>query len=165
VQESGLPAVLVATAGLVAAIGLVLGAFAAATWAAGRYAGTDGTAVPSELAHSVVPVAVGYLIAHYYSLLVLEGQRTLALASDPLGRGSDWFGTAGLEPSTALVTPAGVANLQVTVIVLGHLIGTVLAHDRAIRLFPADRVLRAQLPLLALMIYYTVVGLLLLFAG
>jgi hypothetical protein len=165
VQESGLPPVLFGTAGLVAAIGLVLGAFAAAIWGAGRYAGIDGRAVTGEFAHSVVPIAVGYLIAHYYSLLVLEGQRTLALASDPLGRGSDWFGTAGLEPGTALVTPAGVANLQVTVIVLGHLIGTVLAHDRAVRLFPANRVLGAQLPLLALMVYYTVVGLLLLFAG
>ena len=50
-------------------------------------------------------------------------------------------------------------------IVLGHLVGTVLAHDRALRLFPAARTLTAQVPLLGMMVAYTVTGLLLLFTG
>jgi hypothetical protein len=112
-----------------------------------------------------VPIAVGYVVAHYYSLLVLEGQRTLALLSDPRDTGANVFGTANWEPHTALVTPSGVANLQITVIIVGHLLGTLLAHDRALYLFPRARAVAGQLPLLALMVAYTIAGLLLLYAG
>ncbi|MEU8287659.1 hypothetical protein AB0C01_25360, partial [Micromonospora sp. NPDC048905] len=131
----------------------------------GRADPADARAVPGEIAHSIVPIAVGYVVAHYYSLLILEGQRTVALLSDPLGTGANWLGTAGWEPHTGLVTPSGVATLQITVIILGHLVGTLLAHDRALYLFPRARAVAGQLPLLALMVAYTVGGLLLLYAG
>jgi hypothetical protein len=127
--------------------------------------GSSARRTPGELAHSVVPIAAGYLLAHYYSLLVIEGQRTLALLADPLGTGANWLGTAGWEPHTGLVTPDTVAALQITVILVGHLIGTLLAHDRALYLFPRARAVGGQLPLLLLMVGYTVAGLLLLYAG
>ncbi|WP_422735110.1 hypothetical protein ACN263_16095 [Micromonospora sp. WMMD729] len=172
-QENGLPPVVTGSAGLVLVIGAVAVAYLAATGVAarvGRTGRTDGDAdagrrVPGEIAHSIVPIAVGYVVAHYYSLLVLEGQRTLALLSDPRDTGADVFGTAGWEPHTALVTPSGVANLQITVIIVGHLLGTLLAHDRALYLFPRARAVAGQLPLLALMVAYTIAGLLLLYAG
>ncbi|MEV4754307.1 hypothetical protein AB0J86_04210 [Micromonospora sp. NPDC049559] len=164
-QENGLPPVLTGTGGLVAVIGLVAAAYLAATRAAGRRADAPAPHTPGELAHSIVPIATGYLVAHYYSLLVLEGQRTVALLSDPLDTGANWLGTANWTVRTGLITPDGVAALQITVIVLGHLIGTVLAHDRALRLFPRDRAVRGQVPLLVLMVTYTVAGLLLLFSG
>jgi hypothetical protein len=63
------------------------------------------------------------------------------------------------------VTPTGVATLQVAAVVVGHVLGVVLAHDRAVRLFPPRAALAGQLPLLALMVSYTVTGLLLLFAA
>ncbi|MER7893249.1 hypothetical protein ABTX15_25845 [Micromonospora sp. NPDC094482] len=175
-QESGLPAVVTGTGGLIVVIGAVALAYLAATRGAARLGGSAARAaggvdpvapgrVPGELAHSIVPIAVGYLIAHYYSLLILEGQRTIAMLSDPLGTGADWVGTAGWEPRTGLITPDGVAALQITVIILGHLLGTLLAHDRALHLFPRLRAVTGQLPLLALMVAYTVAGLLLLYAG
>ncbi len=55
--------------------------------------------------------------------------------------------------------------MQVTSIVAGHVLGVVLAHDRAVRLFPRRRAVAGQLPLLALMVAYTCGGLLLLFAA
>ncbi|RLP78554.1 hypothetical protein EAD89_29725 [Micromonospora sp. BL4] len=169
-QENGLPPVVTGSAGLILVIAAVAAAYLVTTGAATRIgrvgpAGADARGLPGELAHSIVPIAVGYLVAHYYSLLILEGQRTVALLSDPLDTGANWFGTAGWEPHTGLVTPSGVATLQITVIILGHLLGTLLAHDRALYLFPRARAVTGQLPLLALMVAYTVAGLLLLYAG
>ena len=167
VQNNEVPAVLTNTAGLVGLIGVVLAAYGitcllAAWLAPGQRPGE----VAAEIAHCIVPIAVGYVLAHYYSLLVLEGQRTLALLSDPLATGTaNWLGTATWSINTALVTPTGVALLQVTLIVLGHLIGTVLSHDRALILFPGRAAVTAQIPLLILMVAYTIAGLLLLFAA
>jgi hypothetical protein len=121
--------------------------------------------MPDLFAHSVVPIAVGYVVAHYFTLFVLEGQRTLVLLSDPLGTGADWLGIGGLAENRWIADqPTLVASIQVSAIVLGHLLGIVSAHDRAVRLFPRRSALVAQLPLLGVMVGYTVGGLLLLFA-
>jgi hypothetical protein len=165
VQESAAPAVLLETLGLLAAIGVFTAAYIGATLLAGRLGEARRTALPGLFAHSVVPIAVGYAIAHYYSLLVLEGQRALINLSDPLGTGANWLGTADRGVSAALVTPTGVATLQVVAVVVGHVVGVVLAHDRAVRLFPRRRAVLGQIPLLVLMVCYTVTGLLVLFAG
>jgi hypothetical protein len=63
------------------------------------------------------------------------------------------------------VAPGLVATVQLVAIVTGHVLGVVLAHDRAVRLFPRGRAVLGQLPLLVLMVAYTVGGLLLLFAA
>jgi hypothetical protein len=165
VQESSVPAPVMGTAGLVAVIGLVLAAYVGTTSLAGRWGGTEPGTTAGELAHCIVPIAVGYVIAHYYTLLLLEGQHTLALLSDPLDTGANWLGTADWTINAAGNTPAGIAMLQVTVIVIGHVLGTVLAHDRALALFPRRTAVMGQIPLLVLMVVYTVVGLLLLFAA
>ncbi|KAA9378165.1 hypothetical protein F5972_14795 [Microbispora cellulosiformans] len=181
IQESPIPAPVTGTAGLLAVIGLVLAAYRVATALAGRW-GAAGAAITAgktagttagrtagetagEIAHSIVPIAVGYVIAHYYTLFLLEGQRTIALLSDPLDTGANWLGTADWKIQALGTTPAGVATLQVTVIVVGHVLGTVLAHDRALALFPRRTAVLGQVPLLVLMVVYTVVGLLLLFAA
>lgn len=182
VQSSPVPRMLAGTLGLLATIGVVGGLYLLCTRLAGVAAarvgpGEDaggpalpgrtvtGSALPAAFAPSVVPVALGYVVAHYYSLFVLEGQRALARLSDPLGTGADWLGTGGLTPSTALVAPAIVANVQVLAIVLGHVCGVVLAHDTAVRLFPRRAAVAGQLPLLALMVCLTCLGLFLLFWG
>ncbi|WP_405151425.1 hypothetical protein OG589_20600 [Sphaerisporangium sp. NBC_01403] len=165
VQESALPAPVMGTAGLVAVIGLVLAAYLGTTALAGRWGDAKPGATAGELAHAIVPIAVGYVVAHYYTLFLLEGQRTIALLSDPLDTGANWLGTADWTISAAGTTPAGIAMLQVTVIIIGHVLGTVLAHDRALALFPRRTAVLGQIPLLLLMVVYTVVGLLLLFAA
>jgi hypothetical protein len=165
VQSSPVPAVLTKTLGLLAVVLLVATVFAAATRLAGRVGGVPARAMPGQFAHSLVPVALGYVLAHYWSLLVLEGQNAFILLSDPLGTGANWLGLTHRAPDAALLTPHLVASVQVLAIVGGHVLGVVLAHDRAVRLFPRRHALVGQLPLLALMVVYTCGGLFLLFAA
>lgn len=152
----------VPTVGLAVTVAAVSGLYAAATTLAGRWAGTDHAA--ARFAHSLVPIAAGYAIAHYFSLLVFEGQLTWILASNPFARdGVDLFGTYRNELDLTVVSPHQIAGVQVAAIVLGHVLGVVLAHDRAVRLASSARAARAsQYPLLAVMVGFTVGGLTLL---
>jgi hypothetical protein len=163
VQQSAAPT-LVATLGLAGVIAAITVAYLAATLAAGRLATGRGE-LPSRFAHSLLPIALGYMVAHYYSLAVLEGQRTVILAADPLGTGDNLLGLSPVDVNLALVTPTGVAVLQVVAVVTGHIVGAVAAHDRAVRLFPPRLAGPGQVPLLALMVGYTYLGLTLLFAA
>ncbi|HZI97283.1 MAG TPA: hypothetical protein VFD41_07125 [Actinomycetales bacterium] len=162
VQTADAPRVLLDTLGLLAVLGLVALLFVAATSAAGRLSGGSAAGMPTAFAHSIVPIALGYVVAHYYSLLVLEGQNAFIRLANPFGDGGF---LAGRAPDATLIAPTTVATVQVVAIVVGHVLGVVLAHDRAVRLFPHRRALAGQLPLLALMIAYTCAGLLLLFAA
>ncbi|MGH3682431.1 MAG: hypothetical protein ACRDT2_19530, partial [Natronosporangium sp.] len=119
----------------------------------------------SQFAHSLLPIALGYMVAHYYSLAVLEGQRTVILGLDPLGTGSRPFGLSTVDVSPAMVGATTIVTVQVVAVVLGHIAGAVAAHDRAVRLFPPQAAQLGQLPLLLLMVGYTVLGLSLLFAA
>lgn len=163
-QDGTVPEPVLGTAGLLGSIAVVALAYVAATTLSGRSVAMSRDLLPSVFAHSVLPIAVGYVVAHYYSLLVTEGQRTLALLSDPLGIGADWLGTAAHAVDETFVAPTGVATLQVAAVVGGHLTGVIAAHDRAVRLFPSRTAIAGQLPLLALMVGCTLTGLTLLFA-
>jgi hypothetical protein len=163
-QESGIGPTAAGTVGLLATVALVYATFSFAVWCSGITAGLPTRS--DVFAHSVVPIAVGYVIAHYLTLLVLEGQHTLVLLADPRGTGANWFGLGDLTENRWLANqPTLVASLQVAAIVIGHVLGIVSAHDRSVRLFPPRRAMTAQLPLLAVMVAYTVTGLLLLFAA
>lgn len=102
----------------------------------------------SAFAHSLLPIALGYLVAHYFTLFVTEGPRTVMMAV-----GAD----NALAPDPPL-GPGGLATLQVAAVVTGHVLGVVAAHDRSVRLFPPARAVAGQLPLFALMIVYTLGG-------
>ncbi|MCW2571841.1 MAG: conserved rane protein of unknown function [Frankiales bacterium] len=137
-----------------------------ATGLAGR--AVDITDGPAQYAHSVIPIAAGYAIAHYFSLLLIDGQLTYILGSDPFGRGWDLFGTAKNAVDYAAVSPRTISLVQVAAIVGGHIVGVVLAHDRAVRLAGPGRRAQArvsQYPLLAVMVTFTLGGLFLLLGG
>jgi hypothetical protein len=124
------------------------------------------TELPNQLAHSVVPIIVGYIIAHYLSYLVEVGQLTLIQMSDPFSDGSNYLGTGNLQVSYWLsYQPTLLANIKVLAVVAGHVLGVIAAHDRAIRILPPRHQLTGQLPLLFAMIAFTVGGLYLLFAA
>lgn len=161
--SSGAPvdSVVLATAGLVSFCVLVGALFAAATLASGG--AVARRTLPGQFAHSLVPIAVGYLVAHYLSYVVEAGQQTLIFLSDPMVDGSDLLGTADLGVSYWLTEhPTLLAVTKVTAIVTGHVLGVVAAHDRAVRLLPPRRRLTGQLPLLGVMVAFTVGGLFLL---
>ena len=108
----------------------------------------------------LVPIAAAYLAAHYFSLFLIQGQFVIPLASDPFGRGWDLFGTVDFAPNLAIVAPDTVWYVQVGALVVGHVAGLAIAHDRAVTLFSDRRAaLRSQYPVLALMVLYTVGGL------
>lgn len=143
---------------------LVGGMFWAATAAPARSAKVPAHQLPGLLAHSMVPIIVGYMVAHYLTLLVETGQQTLILASDPLGTGMNLFGTADRQVDIWLsLHPTFLASVKVLAIVTGHVLGVVSAHDRAISLLPPKEHSTAQLPLLFVMVAYTFTGLYLLF--
>ena len=131
--------------------------------------GVDGTprrALPDLFAHSVVPIVVGYITAHYLSYFVEVGQQTIVQMSDPLGRGWNLLGTANWPIDYWISQhPTFLAILKVASVVAGHVLGVVAAHDRAIKLLPKRHQLTGQLPLLVVMVFYTVTGLYLLFGA
>jgi hypothetical protein len=157
-NETGWPAVPRATLGLLACCALVAVTYVAATREAGRPAKAPREPLPGAFVHSVVPIAVGYAIAHYFSFLVLEGQQAWILASDPFGKGANWFGTAHWTVDYTRFTPRTIAVVQISAIVIGHVLGVIAAHDRAIALFKGRAALKGQYPLLAVMVAYTLGG-------
>jgi hypothetical protein len=107
---------------------------------------------------SLVPIAFAYLVAHYFSLFVLEGQSALVLLSDPFGFGWDLIGTRDFQPDRA-INPRTIWYVQVGALVVGHVLGLVVAHDRALSLYRSARsAVRTQYAMLALMVLYTVGG-------
>ena len=177
VDRWGLSDVLAGTLGLAGVILIVAAAFAVASRLAGRIANgaTSLSAdsprpmalreLPGRFAPSLVPVALGYTIAHYFSLLVLAGQLALIDLSDPLGTGANLFGTGGRGVDYTLLRPTVVAWVQILAVVGGHIIGVVLAHDRAVSLFPRSRAAASQVPLLAVMLLFTGAGIWLLWSA
>ncbi|MEV0793403.1 hypothetical protein [Kribbella sp. NPDC050459] len=154
------------TAALIVFILFVLVTYSGATILAGRLSDSSRTALPGLFAHSLVPIVFGYVVAHYLTLFILEGQRTLIYLSDPLSSGANVFGTGLLAVNTGITNhSATIAVVQVAAVVFGHLLGVVSAHDRAVALFPRAKALAGQIPLLVVMVGYTCGGLLLLFSS
>jgi hypothetical protein len=145
----------------------VVGAtFAAATMATGVGDGIGRRTLPDRFAHSMVPIIVGYVVAHYLSYFVEVGQQTLIQLSDPLSTGADLLGTADWSVSYWISEhPTFLAVSKVLAVVTGHVLGVIAAHDRAVRLLPKRHQLTGQLPLLFVMVFYTVTGLYLLFGA
>ncbi|MGX6600631.1 hypothetical protein ACWKSP_00620 [Micromonosporaceae bacterium Da 78-11] len=108
---------------------------------------------------SLIPIAVGYTVAHYLSLLLVEGPHGLQLALRQWGvaEDADW----GVAPMPGLIP-----ILQITLILLGHVLGVVIAHDTALAASPGRPALAAladELPVTLFMIGCTWAGLFLLF--
>jgi hypothetical protein len=115
--------------------------------------------------HTLAPIAFAYLLAHYFSLLAYQGQATAFLISDPLGRGSNLFGTASARIDYNVITATGIWYVQVGALVCGHVAGLVLAHDRAVAVYgQAREATRSQYWMLLVMIAFTTLGLWLLSA-
>ncbi len=163
VQSTSAP-VLIRTATLLAVVLIVAGALSAAAALSAVLSGVPVRGTAAELAPSLLPIAAGYLVAHYWSLLMFQGPRTLGLLSDPLGTGADWLGTAGTNGWDGLIQPTLVAVVQAGAIVIGHVLGVVVAHERAVRILPRRAAVIGQVPVMVLMVGYTVGGLSLLFS-
>ncbi len=153
--------------GTALAIGLVLAIYRLGVSGMQRVSRwANGAALAGTFAHSLVPIAAAYLVAHYFSLVALQGQALAPLLSDPLGNGADFFGTASLSVNYGLLSAATIWGVQVIALVAGHVGGLVLAHERALTTY-ADhrRAVRSQRWMLVVMVGFTSLGLWLLSAA
>ena len=115
-------------------------------------------------AHTLIPIGLAYLVAHYFSYFVFgEQAQFTTLLSDPLGNGSDYFGTRTAGIDYTILSATAIWYLQVGALVSGHVIGLTLAHDRAITVYgDVQQASRSQRWMLAVMVCFTSLGLFLL---
>ena len=110
--------------------------------------------------HTLVPIAGAYVAAHYLTYLLFSGQQIIYLSSDPFGQGWDLFGTAASGIDYSLLSQNGQWYAQVGCVVLGHVAGLVLAHDRALALYgQAKLAVRSQYWMLGIMVGFTTLAL------
>jgi hypothetical protein len=153
---------LVGTLGLAAMIGVVAGVYAIGVRGVHAARGVDLSLdeLRARFVHTLIPIAFAYVLAHYFTFLVYQGQAIGFLVSDPLGHGSNLFGTAHATIDYQLLSRAAVWYLQVGALVCGHVAAIVLAHDRSLALFPDRRVAtRSQQWMLTAMVGFTSLGL------
>lgn len=115
-------------------------------------------------APSILPIALGYHIAHYLPSFLVDAQYARIAATDPLARGWDLLGLGQVYVTTGFFnTQASVRVIwlsQAGAVVIGHILAILLAHGLAVRHFEtARRALISQVPLAAFMVAYTVFGL------
>jgi hypothetical protein len=147
--------------GLVAAILVVYGFYRLGVVGARSVGGGFSTKrLAGAFVHSLVPIAIAYVAAHYLTLLLFQGQAVSFLASDPLGDGSDLFGTANSQIDYTLIGANATWYWQVGFVVAGHVVALTLAHDRAIAMYDDSRLaVRSQYWMLAVMVGFTTLAL------
>lgn len=147
----GIPSFFLATVQLFGFLGIVV----ALVLAVARLVGL------AAVGAGVVPIAVGYLVAHYVTFLLGDGQGIVVAISDPLQLGWDLFGTAFYEPSVAWLPPALLWTVMLGAVVGGHIVGAWAGHVAAVQQAPAQRAGKrpSQWPLAALMVMLTTVTL------
>jgi hypothetical protein len=154
------------TAGLLIFISVVALTFSLAARATGGVDRAQRRALPGQMAHSLVPIVVGYIFAHYLSYLVERGQQAVIALGDPFGRGWNLLGLGHAHVAYVLSAhPPVLAGIKVGCVVTGHIVAVIAAHDRALRLLPAGHQLTGQLTMMLVMVAYTFTGLYLLFGG
>ncbi len=142
--------------------GIYWGFSAMMRWVVERSGGSSPAApeLMTAFVFSLVPIALAYHFAHYLGFLLIQGQLIIPLASDPFGNGADLFGTAGYVVNIAITNARFIWIFAVISIVVGHIIAVYLAHLRANAIYGGGSVaLKSQLPMLALMVIYTVASL------
>ena len=89
----------------------------------------------SRFAHTLVPIALAYVVAHYFTFLIYQGQTIGYLISDPLGNGANIFGTAHATIDYGFISASQAWYIQVAALLAGHVAGLMLAHDRAVSMY------------------------------
>ena len=145
--------------GLIVVNAVLIPAFAGSLWLGLKAAGGEVrlTRAFAAFAPSILPIALGYHIAHYLTTFLVDGQYVIKAVSETLG-GNDIRVTAGF-----LNTPGTVKLIwlsQAGAVVIGHVIAILVAHALALQVFGNPRrAMLSQVPLAVFMIAYTFFGL------
>jgi hypothetical protein len=154
----GQASMLIKTAGLVALWLVFLAAYLAVCTAMSVLARRSAAEIAQSFVLTLIPIAIGYHVAHYLVFLLIQGQYIIPLASDPFGWGWNLFGTAAYRVDIAAVGARFAWYAALAAIVLGHVMAIYLAHRRAIETLEVHAAW-SQVPLTALMVLYTFTGL------
>ncbi len=146
----------VATIGMLGSVVVLTAAYLLACMLSARLAGSSALAVARENVLALIPIAAAYHLAHYQAFLLVQGQRIIALVSDPFGFGWNLFGTAGYTIDIGVLSAELAWAIAVAAVVIGHVVSIYIAHRTAQR---EGRRLVSQLPLVAMMIAYTMLSL------
>jgi hypothetical protein len=143
--------------GFVGAILVVLGFYwVGATGARSVGGGFDTERLARAFIHSLVPIALVYVAAHYMTQLLFQGQAMSYLASDPLGRGWNLFGGRDTGIDYGVIGATATWYWQVGFVVTGHVAALILAHDRALVMYTdAKQAVRSQYWMLGIMVGFT----------
>ncbi len=152
---------LASTIGLLGMIGVIAGLYRLGILGMRSIGGKRSARELSDLfVHSLVPISAAYVVAHYFSFLAYQGQALGYLASDPLGTGANLFGTANTTIDYGIVASNTIWYVQVAALVIGHVAGLMLAHERALVVYRrASEATRSQYWMLAVMVGFTSLGL------
>lgn len=144
------------TAGLVVFVATVAVTFSLAARATGGVDRELRRRLPGLMAHSLIPIVIGYVFAHYLTYLVEKGQQTV-------------YALLGMHDAQVYYVlslhPSALATSKVLFVVVGHIAGVIAAHDCALRVLPKRHQLTGQLAMMLVMVGYTFTGLYLLFGG
>jgi hypothetical protein len=111
-------------------------------------------------APSLVPIMLGYILAHYFSFIMFQGQAMFAFVSNPLGHGTNYFGTANVKINYRFLSTNTIWYFQVLVLVIGHVAGLAVAHDKALAVWGKARAaVQSQIWMLVVMVGFTSLGL------
>lgn len=150
------------TAGLIGVWLAFLGAFLLSCVVTARLVRDRPVAAVARLfAPTLVPIAIAYNVAHYFTYLLVHGQLIVPLISDPLGRGWNLFDTIRFYPDIGIISARVTWHVAIVSIVAGHIVSIWLAHRLALREFRTPRqAVIASIPLTVLMVIYTATSLL-----
>ena len=111
-------------------------------------------------AQTLLAIAISYHMAHFFSYLMIQGQLIIRLISDPFGYGWDLFGTSDYQINIGIINARIAWLTSIGLIVFGHIVAVIVSHLESIRTFGNHRqALMSQLPMVCLMITYTVFSL------
>lgn len=155
------PTALISTFGMLATVAIVFGFYRLGIEGM-RSSHIDKSAreLSQIFAPSLVPIMLGYVVAHYFSFIVFQGQALWPLLSDPLGNGADYFGGANARIDYKLMSNDVIWYVQVLALVAGHVAGLAVAHDKALAVWGKARAaVQSQLWMLVVMVGFTSMGL------
>jgi hypothetical protein len=147
----GAPGVPIKTLQLIGFLGVIV----VAAFLVSRLVGLSATTA------GLLPIAAGYLVAHYFTYLLIDGQRIIVAVADPLQQGWDIgnLGWAFFEPTSGFLPPGFVWTIQLAAVVGGHMLGAWAGHVVSARETGAARGARAhrqrQVPLAVIMVALT----------
>jgi hypothetical protein len=152
---------LAGTVGLIAVIAVVAAFYRLGVRGMRTIGSTYGSdELARSFAHTLLPISAAYFFAHYFSLLAFQGQAIYSLASDPLGNGSNLFGTADVAVNYGILSGNALWYIQVGSLILGHVAALTLAHERALTLYRKPRdAIRSHYWMLTVMVAFTSLGL------